>query len=137
MQAFSAKIPISVPEPYNPDMSRGPKPNKEAPFFGKQLAHFRQKRGLTQQEFAQELKISRELVGHYERRCANPSIEFIIKAAKVLDVTTDELLGIAPEKEKRGPTPKAQKIAERLSQIPRNRQAVILNMIEGALDRAS
>lgn len=137
MQAFSAKTLISLPESYNPDMTRGPKPSKDAPFFGRQLAHFRQQRGLTQQEFAEELGISRELVGHYERRCENPSIEFIIKAAKILGITTDELLGVAPERDKPGPSPKAQKLAERLSRMPRNKQAIILNMIEGAIGKAS
>jgi len=137
MQAFFQNIRISAPHRYNPDMTRGPKPSKEAPFFGRQLARFRQQRGMTQQEFADELGISRELIGHYERRCENPSVEFIIKAATSLGITIDELLGIAPERERPGPSPKAQKLAERLSRMPRSKQAIILNMIEGAIDKAS
>ena len=135
MQVFSAKKPFLANHPYNADMQPGPKPVREQPFFGQQLAHFRQQRGLTQQELAQELGITRELVGHYERRCENPSIEFLINFSKTMGVSVDELLGLKPERETPGPSPKALKMAEKISQMPRSKQAVVLGMLEGAINQ--
>jgi len=133
MQAFSQITLFPLDRPYNAQMQPGPKPTKEQPFFGQRLAHFRKKSDMTQQQLADELEITRELVGHYERRCENPSIDFLIKLAKTLGISVDELLGLEPEKNKRGPSPKAMKIAEKISALPKSKQSVVINMIEGAV----
>jgi len=137
MQAISLKKIRPLKDRYNALMQRGRKPTKEAPLFGKQLAHFRKKRGLTQYEFAELLGITRNLVLHYERSCSNPNMEFVLKAAKVLDVSVDELFGLKPEKARRGPPPKVKQLAERISSLPKNKQAVVLEMIESYVERAS
>jgi len=41
------------------------------------------------------------MVGYYERRADNPESAFVVKAATVLGVTTDELLGLEPGRGKR------------------------------------
>ena len=133
MQAFSQITLFPMDRPYNGEMQPGPKPTKEQPFFGQRLAHFRKKNGMTQQQLADELEITRELVGHYERRCENPSIDFLIKLSQTLSISVDELLDIQPEQTKRGPSPKALKIAEKISSLPKAKQSVVVNMIEGAL----
>jgi transcriptional regulator with XRE-family HTH domain len=125
-------------DPYNRDMQRGRKPKQEAPLFGQRLAHYRTMKGLTQYEFADLLGISRNLVVHYERACENPTADFVIRAAQTLNVSIDELLGLQPQRQtKRGPSPKVQKLAERISKLPKSKQAVVIEMLEGYLDRAS
>ena len=136
MQAFSVEEPFFRDPPYNAAMP-GRKPTREQPFFGKQLSSLRQKRGLTQQELADELGVTRELVGHYERRCENPSIEFIVKLATTMGVSTDELLGLKAGKDMPGPSPKALKLSERIGRLPKTKQAVVLEMLESWLDKAS
>ena len=137
MQAFSAeKFPVRF-QPYNGDMQRGRKPTKDAPPFGRSLAHFRKERKLTQYEFADLLGISRNLVLHYERNCANPTMDFVIKAAKILDVSADELLGLSPPAARRGPSPKATRLAERISALPKSKQSMVIDMLEGVIDKAS
>jgi transcriptional regulator with XRE-family HTH domain len=74
----------------------GRPPSQEAPYFGKQLSFFRKKRGFSQEHFAEKLGIKRAMVDHYERRCTNPSLSFILKAAKTLGISIDELLGVRP-----------------------------------------
>jgi len=124
--------------PYNRDMQRGRKPKHEAPPFGQRLAHYRTLRGLTQYQFADLLGISRNLVVHYERACENPTTDFVVRAAQALDVSADELLGLQPQHQaKRGPPPKVRKLAERISKLPKSKQTVVLEMLEGYLDRAS
>tara|TARA_B100001093_G_scaffold364391_1_gene349191 strand:+ start:636 stop:1049 length:414 start_codon:yes stop_codon:yes gene_type:complete len=137
MQAFLLNKQFLEKHAYNAGMQPGPKPVKDQPFFGERMAYYRKQKGLTQQELAKELEISRELVGHYERRCENPSIEFLIKLSKVIDISIDELLGLKPEKPKKGPSPKALKLAERISALPRNKQSFVIGMIEGAIKQAS
>lgn len=137
MQAISSEKFFALNRRYNALMERGRKPTKEAPLFGKQLAYFRKKRGLTQYEFAELLGITRNLVLHYERSCSNPNMEFVLKAAKVLDVSVDELFGLKPEKARRGPAPKVKQLAERISSLPKNKQAVVIEMIESYVDRSA
>lgn len=138
MQAFSQQELFKLGGPYNPDMQRGRKPTKEAPPFGQRLSNLRKKRGLTQYEFAQELEISRNLVVHYERACENPTADFVIKAAKILDSSADELLGLSEQaKKKPGPPPRVARVAERIAKLPKAKQAVILDMVEGAIGQTS
>jgi transcriptional regulator with XRE-family HTH domain len=136
MQAIFANSAFFAPGRYDPAMQRGRKPSNEAPSFGQQLAHFRKARGLTQQELAETLGISRDLVGHYERRCQNPNLDFVLRVAQVFEVSVDELLGFKPPKPRSGPPPRVKTLAERLTQLPKSKQSVVLEMLEGFLEKA-
>ena len=105
--------------------------------FGKRLSYFRQKKGMTQHELAEALGISRDLIGHYERRSQNPNLDFVIRVADLFEVSVDELLGFKPERDKRGPPPKVRKLADRISSLPKNKQAVVIEMIESYVDRSA
>jgi transcriptional regulator with XRE-family HTH domain len=137
MQAISQKKPVFRKRPYNGRMASGRTTDKKAPFFGQRLSYFRKKRGMTQQEFADALGISRSLVHHYERSCPNPTTDFVLKATQTLDVSLDEFFELKPEKEKSGPSPKALKIAERISTLPRAKQSIVVGMLEGAIEQVS
>jgi len=138
MQAFFQEELFRLEGGYTPLMQRGRKPTKEAPPFGQRLSSLRKKRGLTQYEFAGELGISRNLVVHYERACENPTMDFVVRAVKILDASADELLGLAEEaKKKPGPPPRLARVAERIAKLPKAKQAMILDMVEGAIGQAS
>ena len=137
MQAISSKKLNFRNHPYNGEMTRGRKPSQEAPMFGQRLIHFRQKAGMTQYELAEALDISRDLVGHYERRSQNPNLDFVIKVAELFEITVDELLGFKPERDKSGPPPRVRKLTERLTELPKTKQGVVLEMLESYLDKAS
>ena len=137
MQAISQIKAVSRFHRYNADMKRGRKPSQEAPLFGQRLVHFRQKTGLTQYELAEALDISRDLVGHYERRSQNPNLEFVIKVAELFDVSVDEFLGFKTAPEKTGPPPRVKKLTKRLAELPKTKQGVVLEMLESYLDKAS
>jgi transcriptional regulator with XRE-family HTH domain len=68
------------------------------PTIGKNIAFYRNKRGLTQAKFAALMDISIERVNYYERRAKNPAINIVVKAAKILNVPVEKLL--APERKK-------------------------------------
>ena len=59
--------------------------------FGKKVAEYRKKAGLTQQQFAIKLGISREHLGHIEVGIKHPSFELIFLIAKTLNIQTRDL----------------------------------------------
>lgn len=67
--------------------------------FGNTLKELRKDMGLTQQQLADRLWLSKATVSYYEQSLRYPSPEIIVKLAKVFHVSTDYLLGI-DEKER-------------------------------------
>jgi transcriptional regulator with XRE-family HTH domain len=119
------------------DVMAGRPATKPAPLFGQRLAAARKKAGLTQPLFAERLGISRELVDYYERRAPNPSLEFIHRAADALGVEASYFLdGQEAKKKKPGPPSELEMRLERLRQLPRRQQELILRMLDAALEQA-
>ena len=61
----------------------------------------------------------------------------VLVVSQNMGISVVELIGLKPEREKPGPSPKALKLAERISRMPRSKQTVILGMLEGAIAKAS
>jgi len=61
--------------------------------FAKKLKYLREKKGLTQEELAQDLETTKSTLGHYEQDYQEPKIEMLEKIAAYFEVTTDYLLG--------------------------------------------
>ncbi len=62
--------------------------------FGIKLKELRLNAGLTQQQLATQLGITKSVVSYYELQERYPSPEVLIKIASVFHVSTDYLLGI-------------------------------------------
>lgn len=133
--AFSSII--SLGDTYNPAMAGRP-PLKPAPVFGTQLAALRKARGLTQPQLAEALSLSVEMLTYYERRAANPSADFIAKAAAFFGVSADELLDLKTKAARKpGPSSQFARLAERLDRLPRAKQKVVVDMLEGFLQKTA
>jgi transcriptional regulator with XRE-family HTH domain len=61
--------------------------------LGERITQLRKQKGLSQQELARQIGVSRTIVGNYERNTNTPSIEVLSKIAKTFDVTIDFLIG--------------------------------------------
>lgn len=61
--------------------------------FGKRLRQIRKERNMTQDEFAQLLGTSKQILSRYEREDRSPRIEVVRKYAEALHVSADYLLG--------------------------------------------
>ncbi len=61
--------------------------------IGDKIIQLRKQNGLSQSELAEKIEASRTIVGNYERNSNTPSIEMIIKIAKVFYVSLDYLIG--------------------------------------------
>lgn len=68
--------------------------------FGKHLAQLRKDAGYTQQELADEIESSRRVIAYYETESTHPPANLLVDLAKALNITTDELLGVKPIKQK-------------------------------------
>lgn len=65
--------------------------------FGKKLKELRLQAGLTQQQLATQIGVTKSVVSFYELQERSPSPDVLIKLASVFHVTTDFLLGIEKE----------------------------------------
>jgi transcriptional regulator with XRE-family HTH domain len=123
---------------YNASVMAGRPPSREAPLFGQRLATVRRSKGLTQRELADKLGVKRELIDYYERRAANPALDFIERAAQALGVTVAELLGSQPHttRAKPGPVSQLQRKFEQVKLLPRKDQEFIIRFLDTVLERA-
>lgn len=62
--------------------------------FTNRLVQLRKIRGLTQQQIADKIGINRGSYSNWEKGKREPNLENIIKIAKILNTTTDYLLGL-------------------------------------------
>ena len=62
--------------------------------FGIRLKELRKQAGLTQQQLATQLGITKSVVSFYELQARSPSPEVLAKLAQIFHVRTDYLLGL-------------------------------------------
>ncbi|MBL4653655.1 MAG: helix-turn-helix transcriptional regulator [Flavobacteriales bacterium] len=61
--------------------------------IGEQISRLRKKNNLSQVELAKKAEVSRTIIGNYERNANTPSIEVLIKLARVFNVSVDYIIG--------------------------------------------
>lgn len=106
--------------------------------LGRRLARLRKEKGYTQVELAEKVGTIQTVISDYERDRLRPNAEMIIRIAQVLEVSTDEYLGLKPS-EKKGPKLN-RRFLRRLQQIenlPKRDQDALLRTIDAFLGKAS
>jgi transcriptional regulator with XRE-family HTH domain len=99
--------------------------------FAQRLIKIRKARGLSQYELADISAISQRMIAHYETKSINPPAKAIIKLAKALNVTADELIGSIPTKEKAiFKNRQLLKKIQVLDSLPLSEQKTIINLID-------
>ena len=101
--------------------------------LGARIAELRKEQGLSQQALADQLGIAQQTFAHYEVGRARMPVSLLPTLAQLFGVAGDELLGLRNGAGKRGPAPKFQKQLERIAQLPRARQQVVMDMLDGVL----
>jgi transcriptional regulator with XRE-family HTH domain len=101
------------------------------------MAAFRVAKGLSQNQLAEALGMTRARINYYERASINPSLEVVEKIAAFFGVTVGELLNDTTKtKSKPGPPSQFVQLAERLDRLPRAKQKMVADMLEGILKQA-
>jgi transcriptional regulator with XRE-family HTH domain len=99
--------------------------------FGPRLAELRKARGLTQEELGQRVGVSQRMMAYYEQEDAQPPGALLVELARILEVSTDELLGVEPLKE--SVSARQARIRKRLRQVeelPPADQRAILKLVD-------
>jgi len=105
--------------------------------FGTRLARLRKERGLTQVELAEKMDIIQVLVSDYERDKLRPYHEMIVRFARTLDVSADELLGLKPSNNSSDSTSlKVLRRMKRIEALPASQQKVLFRTIDTFLKGA-
>lgn len=83
--------------------------------FGQRMARIRQKKGYSQRDLAAETGISQRMIAYYESQSEYPPTHILPVIAKVLEVSSDQLLGM--EKIKSNLKTKDNRLWRRFHQI--------------------
>lgn len=83
--------------------------------MGERLAQIRKERGFTQAELAEKVGILQNIVSAHERGRLRLSAEMLIRFARALDVSTDDLLGV--QKKSSDGSIKNRRLLRRISHI--------------------
>jgi len=67
--------------------------------LGKRIMHHRKRLNLTQDQLAEKLGITPQAVSKWENDLSCPDITMLPKLAAIFGITTDQLLGSAPEED--------------------------------------
>lgn len=85
--------------------------------YGDVLKNLRNRKGLSQQELADRLKINRSTYARYETSSTQPDYETLKKLAQFHDVTVDYILGVSNEKQPQLTEKDERDIAKRIAAL--------------------
>lgn len=98
--------------------------------FAERLIQIRKARGLSQYDLADLSGVSQRMIAHYETIIRNPSSSVLLRLAKVLKVSPDELMGIKVLKIKEEVSRTTIKKAKMLEELPPEAQKSVMQMID-------
>ena len=105
--------------------------------LGTRIADLRKEQGLSQQALADELGVAQQTLAHYEVGRARMAVSLLPTLAQLFGIGVDELLGLKNGTGKRGPAPMLQRQIERLSRLPKTKQKVVMEMLDGVLSQTN
>lgn len=107
--------------------------------IGTRIAQFRKDKGLTQKELAEGLGVSQPVVSDYENDVIRLPADVVVAIAKLLSVTTDEILGLTAEA-RSGDGLKNRRLSRRLRAIdalPKRDQEALLRTIDAFISKTA
>jgi transcriptional regulator with XRE-family HTH domain len=131
--------------PYTPvhEGPRLPKPAKtivvSTKSLGERVRALRKAQEMTQADLAAAIGTQPTNISALEHGNRGLTIHQVVKLAKVLNASADEILGLHQARPKRGRRlgePLAKRL-ERMGELPRSRQRALLDLVDAYLDRHS
>jgi transcriptional regulator with XRE-family HTH domain len=99
--------------------------------FGTRLAAIRKSRGITQAELGAAVGVSNRVIAYYEQDQAQPPGPLLADLAQALRVSTDELLGLEPVREKTSPgVARLRKRLRQVEELPKVDQQAVLKFVD-------
>jgi transcriptional regulator with XRE-family HTH domain len=113
---------------------------EEREFFvqlGARIAELRKAQNVTQAQLARTLDISQQTMNAYEMGHRRVPVSALPTLARTLGVSLEALIGEKATPAKRGPAPQIQQKIERLTRLPKAKQKLVLEMLDGVLQQAA
>lgn len=106
--------------------------------LGKRIAQLRNRQALTQTQLAEVLEVSQKSINAFEHGVRRLPVSLLPPLAQALDVSIEDLVADgAPRKTgKRGPLSKIEQQMDLIRRLPRARQKIIIDMLDGVLSHA-
>lgn len=101
-----------------------------SPMFRTRLIQLRKARNLTQQALADAVQVHLNQIKRYEAGTTQPHLDVLIRLAKALHVTTDELLF---DESERGPSDDLALQFEAVSHMPEKERSIIKALLDGMI----
>jgi len=102
--------------------------------IGKRLTRLRKQQGFTQEQLAAKIGIQQALVSKYEKDNLKLSADMLLRFAKVLHTSADEILGLKESKNKElQPTLRIIRRLNSINSLSANEQKALLHIIDGYL----
>jgi len=99
--------------------------------FGGRLASIRKAKGLSQEELARQIGVSRRIVAYYEAESEHIPANLLIPIAKTLKVSLDELLSVKGLKDQFRPEHKSlMKKLRKIEELDPHDQKTIFRMVD-------
>jgi len=102
--------------------------------FSENLIALRKAKGLTQEQLAQKLNITRSKIAYLEARTKNPTTESIRLVADFFQIPPEIFLQTEGTRtRKAGPVSQLEERFEKLKSLPRTQQKVLIPMLDGLI----
>ncbi|RLJ09742.1 MAG: hypothetical protein DRP15_02605 [Candidatus Aenigmatarchaeota archaeon] len=100
--------------------------------YGQIISRLRIERGLTQKELSEKMGIPFSLITDYERGKLRLHDEIIVKFARALQVSADEILNLQNHnREIDSASLRIMKRVKKIEKLPKFKQKIVLQMIDG------
>lgn len=104
--------------------------------FGKRLSDLRKQAGYTQVELANELGVTQRMISYYEGHSEFPPSNLLPTMAKVLRVSSDELLGIKPLKKNKQPDSRLLRRMQQIDKLDASTKRQVIQVIDTFIENA-
>lgn len=106
--------------------------------LGARLAAARKARDMTQTALAGELGVAQQTLAHYEVGRIHIPVSTLIAMSQILRFSLDEmLLGRTPGRSRPGPASRLELQMEAITRLPKARQRIIADVLDGLLAQKS
>ena len=98
--------------------------------FAQRLVNIRSAKGLTQLELARITRLSPRVIALYETHIRQPNMAVVVRLAKILQVSSDDLLGHRSGVAEKSVSPKVIKRAKMIDHLSPTHKKAILDLID-------
>jgi transcriptional regulator with XRE-family HTH domain len=105
--------------------------------YGQRIATLRKAQGLTQAQLAETLDLTQQMIASYEVGRRRVPVSLLPALARALSTSLEALIGEKAPPARRGPAPQIQQKIERLTRLPKAKQKLVLEMLDGVLQQAA